>query len=131
MTTPMQFEVRVAAGSLTSRVAPSYVVPHSWTPGGIAVEGGGTGAHLLLTAVASCVLNEVCREAEALGVVVDGVLVRATGDFDSGWSSSDMGYEIDLDTDAEASTVTGLIERVEAVAEIPRAISGQVRVKRR
>jgi len=128
----LTFDVRVAAGSRAAEVAPTYVVPHTWTDGGIAVEGGGTGAHLLLTAVGCCVLNDVLREAGPLDVGVDGVLVEVTGEFDGAtWASTAIGYRVDLDSPAGGEQVDGLLARVADVAEIPRAVRGEVTVTRR
>ncbi|MBZ5739804.1 OsmC family protein [Nocardioides mangrovi] len=123
-------DVRVAAGSLAGDVSPAYVVPHQWTDGGIAVEGGGTGAHLLLTAVASCVLNDVFREAA--GVPVDGVLVSAGGDFDGdSWSTTAIAYSVRVDSPATDDAVAQVLAAVDEVAEIPRAVRGEVKVERR
>lgn len=126
------FEVRVAAGSRAADVTAAYVVPHTWTDGGIAVEGGGTGAHLLLTAIGCCVLNDVLREAGPLDVGVDGVLVEVSGEFDAArWSSTAVSYGVDVDSGASATEVDALLAKVADVAEIPRAVGGEVTVTRR
>ena len=126
------FEVRVAAGSRAGDVTAAYVVPHAWTDGGIAVEGGGTGAHLLLTAIGCCVLNDVLREAAPMDVAVDGVLVEVSGDFDTTtWSSTAVTYGVDVDSAASAAQVDALVAKVADVAEIPRAVGGEVTVTRR
>ena len=126
------FEVRVAAGSRASDVTAAYVVPHTWTDGGIAVEGGGTGAHLLLTAIGCCVLNDVLREAGPLDVGIDGVLVEVSGEFDATtWSSTAVSYGVDVDSGASAAEVDALLAKVADVAEIPRAVGGEVTVNRR
>ena len=91
------FEVLVAAGTLRTE-APLYVVPHAWTGAGMSVEGGGTGAHLLHTAVAACVLNDTYREATALGLGVEGVSVRASGGFDADWRSTGVTYTLGIDS---------------------------------
>ncbi len=126
------FEVRVAAGSRAGDVTAAYVVPHTWTDAGIAVEGGGTGAHLLLTAVGCCVLNDVLREAGPLGVAVDGVVVEVTGEYDTAtWTSTTIDYRVDLDSTAGDEAVGELLAKVAEVAEIPRAVGGEVTVTRR
>jgi uncharacterized OsmC-like protein len=127
----VHLDVRVAAGSRAGDLAASYVVPHQWTDGGIAVEGGGSGAHLLLAAVAGCVLNDVYREAEP-GIPVAGVLVEAGGDFDSTtWSATAIEYEVAVDSPEDDAVITRLVEAVEAVAEVPRLLAGEVTVSRR
>ncbi len=126
----MRFDVRVAAGTRAGEVTASYVVPHAWTDAGITVEGGGTGAHLLLTAVGCCVLNDVWREAA--DVAVDGVLVEVSGQFDpTTWRSTAIDYRVDVDSTAAPEEVDALLTLVDEVAEIPRAVSGEVRVSRR
>jgi hypothetical protein len=127
----VQVDVRVAAGSKVGDLSPAYVIPHPWTDGGIAVEGGGTGAHLLLTAVACCVLNDVLREAEP-GIPVDGVLVGASGDFDSeSWSTTAIDYDVSIDSPEAGDVIARLVETVDIVAEIPRVVRGDVTVSRR
>jgi hypothetical protein len=46
----------------------------------VTVEADFTGAHLLHLAAAGCVLNDVYREAAALGIGVDEARVVAAGD---------------------------------------------------
>jgi uncharacterized OsmC-like protein len=128
----VRVDVRVASGSLSGEVEPTYVVPHPWTEAGIAVAGGGTGAHLLLTAVACCLLNDAHREAQEPGVPVDGVLVTADGEFDSStWATTAIGYDLRIDSGADPDAVARLVERVDEVAEIPRVVRGEVTVARR
>jgi hypothetical protein len=124
-------DVRVAAGSRVGDLTPTYVIPHPWTDGGIAVEGGGTGAHLLLTAVGSCVLNDVYREADP-GIPIDGVVVEVGGDFDSAtWSTTAIGYDVTVDSSEAGDVIARLVETVDTIAEIPRVVSGEVTVSRR
>ena len=123
------FQVRVSAGSLRSDTA-TYVVPHAWTDDGVAVEGAGTGAHLLHTAIAVCVLNDVLREAEGGGLTVPGVAVTADGGFDGDWASTGVTYSIELDTVEDEALVAGLLARVDEVAEIPRAMRAGASVTR-
>lgn len=124
-------DVRVAAGSRAEAVAPAYVVPHQWTDGGIAVEGGGTGAHLLLTAVGCCVLNDLYREARSQ-MVLDGVIVTVGGDFDTEtWATTAVAYDVTVDTAEADDVVARLVDAVDSVAEIPRVLRGEVTVTRR
>jgi uncharacterized OsmC-like protein len=74
-----RFEVTVGAGSMMSASGSAVRFPHRWTPGGVTVEAGFTGGHLLHLAVAGCVLNDVYREAAALGIELAGVRVTAAG----------------------------------------------------
>lgn len=83
------FTVRVAAGSYSGTVHADATFSQRWTTSGVSVEAQFTGAHLLHLSVGGCVLNDVHRESERLGVDVDGVLVRVAGDFRRGtWVST-------------------------------------------
>lgn len=61
----------VGAGSYRSP-ADAITFPHRWTAEGVTVAAAFTGAHLLHLAAAGCVLNDVYREAERLGVPSTG-----------------------------------------------------------
>jgi hypothetical protein len=115
------FAVRLTAGSLRHE-EPAFVLPHAWTDAGVAVEGGGTGAHLLHTAVALCVLNDLFREARTDGLTVDGVAVVARGGFGDDWSSTGISYEVEVDSTEDEALLATLLARVDDVAEIPRAV---------
>jgi uncharacterized OsmC-like protein len=72
---------------------------------------------------AGCVLNDVYREAARLGIDVKGVRVTAAGGFDTAtWQSTGIGYSVEVSSDAPADELTHLLEVVDEVAEIPRAI---------
>jgi uncharacterized OsmC-like protein len=125
------FEAAVGAGTLRSRAAGAVGFPHRWTEEGVTVEAAFTGAHLLHLAAAGCVLNDVYREAERLGVAVRGVRVVATGGFDpDSWRSTGIGYAVEIDADAPEAEVAALLEVVDAVAEIPKALRGGATVER-
>lgn len=76
------FRVTVGSGTLMSTEAAAVTLPHRWTTGGVTVQTEFTGAHLLHLSIAGCVLNDVHREAVALGIDVAGVRVSASGGFD-------------------------------------------------
>lgn len=116
------FGVRVAAGSLRFPAA-AVSFPHPWTAEGVTVEAEFTGAHLLHLAAAGCVLNDLYREARALGVRLDGVLVTAAGAFDTAdWHSTGITYVVELDSPEPPERQNALRQAVDAVAEIPRAL---------
>ncbi|MEU4238595.1 OsmC family protein [Actinoplanes sp. NPDC026619] len=126
-----KFSVVVGAGTRRSAKDDAVPFPHRWTPEGVTVEADFTGAHLLHLAAAGCVLNDIYREADALGIRVDGVEVRASGDFDeSTWSSTGIVYAVAVDTPAPPEELTRLLDRVDEVAEIPRAIRAGATVER-
>ncbi len=126
------FEVVVGAGCLRSEDSRAVGFPHRWTPEGVTVESDFTGAHLLHLAAAGCVLNDVYREAVALGIPVEGVRVTASGGFDTeAWTSTGIAYHVEVRSPAPAEELARLLSRVDEVAEIPRAIRAGAPVHRR
>ena len=126
-----RFEVAVGAGTLASASGAVVRFPHRWTPAGVTVEADFTGAHLLHVAVAGCVLNDVYREAAALGIDVSGVRVTAAGGFDtSTWQSTGIDYTVEVSSDAPAGQLAHLLEVVDQVAEIPQAIRAGATIRR-
>ncbi len=117
------YEVAVSAGNLRPPAGEGLVMPHRWTTEGVVIDASFTGAHLLHLAAAGCLLNDVYREAERLGVRVDGARVRASGGFDpASWSSTGISYEIDVVSGASDVELDRLLRAVDEVAEIPRAL---------
>jgi hypothetical protein len=125
-----RFDVVVGAGAMRSADPAAVHWPHRWTDEGVTVEGDFTGAHLLHLAAAGCVLNDVYREAATLGIGIDGVRVRAGGDFDESWRSTGIEYTVDLASDAGAPELAELLEVVDRVAEIPAALRVGTTVRR-
>jgi uncharacterized OsmC-like protein len=126
-----RFEVTVGAGIMMSADGAAVRFPHRWTPGGVTVEADFTGAHLLHLAAAGCILNDVYREAAALGIGLNGVRVTAAGGFDtSTWQSMGIDYSVEVSSDAPADQLAQLLELVDQVAEIPQAIRAGAAVQR-
>jgi hypothetical protein len=125
------FPVSASAGTLRDASGSGWTVPHHWTPEGVAVNGEGNGAAVLHLSVALCVLNDTFREGEALGVPVTGVRVRAGGTFDQeAWVSTGISYAVQVESTAPAGDLARLLERVDEVAEIPRALRAGMSVER-
>jgi uncharacterized OsmC-like protein len=125
------FDVVIAAGTLRATAPEAVTFPHRWTAEGVTVQAPFTGAHLLHLAAGGCVLNDVYREAERLGVEVHGVRVVATGGFDTdSWQSTGIGYAVEVDSPAPGDAVEALLEVVDAVAEIPKALRAGASVAR-
>jgi hypothetical protein len=74
--------------------------------------------------------NDVYREAAALGVDVTGVRVVSAGEFDDGWTSTGVTYSVELDSAASADALAGVLDVVDKVAEIPRAMRAGAPVQR-
>ena len=125
------FEVTAAAGTLRQSVRPEVTFPHQWTEAGVAVEAKFTGAHLLHLSIAACILNDLYREALGSGVQLDGVRVTAWGGFDSAtWQSTGISYSVEVDSAAIDGAVAGLVQLVDEIAEIPRAVRSTAEVNR-
>jgi uncharacterized OsmC-like protein len=126
-----RFRVEVSAGTMMSASSTVARFPHRWTPGGVTVEADFTGGHLLHLAAAGCVLNDAYREAAALGIELRGVRVTAAGRFDTEtWQSTGIDYSVEVSSDAPADQLAHLLEVVDQVAEIPRAIRAGATVRR-
>ncbi|KAA1426038.1 OsmC family protein [Nocardioides antri] len=123
------YGVRASAGSL--RAADGVVLPHVWTEEGVAAGPVANGAQAFHLSVALCVLNDVYREAELLGIPVQGVAVVADGGFDVTWASTGISYQAEVDSPADPSDVRRLLDVVDEVAEIPRAVRAGAEVTRR
>ncbi|MBM0126442.1 OsmC family protein [Pimelobacter simplex] len=130
MADPSPFCVRVSSGTLRDPEGDGVVLPHAWTEEGVLAGPVTNGAQVLHLAVALCVLNDTYREARRLEVPVNGVRVTADGGFDDVWTSTGIAYDIALDTTAPSETVQLLLEVVEEVAEIPRALREGADVRR-
>jgi OsmC-like protein len=121
--------VRASAGSL--RGSDGVVLHHTWTEEGVVAAPATNGGQLLHLSVALCVLNDTYREAERLGIDLDGVAVEADGGFDDAWRSIGIEYSVTLDSRASADDLARLAATVDEVAEIPRAIRAGGSVTRR
>jgi len=120
--------VRATSGTL--RLDHGVVLQHVWTEQGVVSAPAANGAQVLHLSVALCVLNDTYREAERLGITVDGVAVCADGGFDEEWRSSGIAYEVTMDSKDSAENLSRLQAVVDEVAEIPRAIRTGAQVTR-
>ena len=121
---------RVTVGAGTLRLDDGVAMEHPWTGAGVTVDTEFTGGHLLHLAVASCVLNDVYREAAAAGHVLAGVRVTAEGAFDHDGRLAGIEYDVAVDHGLDDNEVRALLARVEEVAEIPRALRQPIPVSR-
>jgi len=126
-----RFAVAVAAGTLRSSDTSAVQFSHRWTSEGVTVQADFTGAHLLHLAAAGCVLNDIYREAATLGVELQGVRVHAAGDFDTNtWASTGITYSVQVSSYASSEELAHLLDVVDEIAEIPRAIRAGAPVQR-
>ena len=121
MSAGREFEVVVSSGSLS--LADGVRMSHRWTSGGVIVQTEFTGAHLYHLAAAGCVLNDVYRESDRLGLAIDGVRVCAFGSFDPlTWASNGVVYEVEVASESSDADIDRLLTVVDEVAEIPKAL---------
>ncbi|HET9841045.1 MAG TPA: OsmC family protein [Nocardioides sp.] len=125
------FPVVLSAGSLRGDGPGGWVVPHVWTESGVSVQAAPNGAGVLHVAVALCVLNDLFREGDALGLPVRGVRVAARGEFDTeSWVLTGVTYAVEVDSTASDDEVATLVAKVDEVAEIPRVLRAGMTVER-
>ncbi len=90
------------------------------------VGGGGlgfSGGQLLYLAVAGCVSNDLFREASAAGITLRRVQVRVRGDFAGDPAiSTPVEYDVAIEGDAPDDELRALVDRVDAIAEIPNSL---------
>lgn len=124
------FGVRAGAGTLRGEDRGGVTLAHAWTGAGVLAGPATNGAQVLHLSVALCVLNDAYREADRLGLPLDGVAVSADGGFDGEWRSTGVRYEVALDSPASPDDLARLLFVVDAVAEVPRALRGGATVSR-
>ncbi|MDQ6748944.1 MAG: OsmC family peroxiredoxin, partial [Candidatus Dormibacteraeota bacterium] len=69
------------------------------------------------------------REAVSLGISLDRVAVRVSGEFTGDPAvSSEILYEVEIAGDATDDRLRELVQHVDRVAEIPNSLRGSTRV---
>ncbi len=125
------YRVVVAAGSLRADDAAAVRFPHRWTAGGGTVLGDFTGATCCTCPPRAASSGDLYREAPGVGVDLAGVRVTASGAFDtSAWTSTGITYAVELDSSSPPDRLAPLLELVDDVAEIPRALRAGAPVRR-
>ena len=120
---PGSHQVAVRTGSNEHRLS---VSPKS-SGGGSATNGG----EFLMLALATCYCNDLYREAERLGISVDGVEVEATATFPGvGLAATDIRYRARVSSAAPAQDIDRLLAETDAVAEVHNTIRSGARVVR-
>ena len=95
--------------------------------GGSAVNGG----EFLMLALATCYCNDLYREAARLGLVLDGVEVEASADFDGiGLGATNVRYRARVQSSASGEAIADLLRQTDAVAEVHNTLRAGVPVER-
>jgi len=120
--TPAAHEVAVRTGTTSQSLA----IPPKSVGRGSGVNGG----ELLMLALATCYCNDLYREAERLGVPLEGVEVEASAQFPSvGLAATNIRYRASVSSPAPASAVAELLRQTDAVAEVHNTIRSGVAVE--
>lgn len=108
-------EVVVRTGSSSQ----SLSVPAKPAGRGSGVNGG----EFLMLALATCYCNDLYREAERLGIPIEGAEVEAVAEFSGvGLTATNIRYPAKAQSSAPASEVARLLRETDAVAEVHNTV---------
>jgi uncharacterized OsmC-like protein len=117
-------EVSVRTGSVTQSLA----VGAKSAGRGSSVNGG----EFLMLALATCYCNDLYREAERLGIPIEGAQVEATAEFPGvGLAATNIRYRAVVTSSASAEAIARLLRETDAVAEVHNTIRSGVPVELR
>jgi hypothetical protein len=118
-----RFEVTAGAGTMMSGFVAAVRFRPRRIPGGVTVEAGFTGGHLLHLVAAGCVLDDLYREAASLGIELHGFRVTVAGRFDPAtWQFTSVGYSAEFSSSASADQLAHLLKAVDQV--MVRSLTG-------
>jgi organic hydroperoxide reductase OsmC/OhrA len=118
---PGSHEVLVGSGAATQ----ALTIAAKATGRGSAVNGG----ELLMLALATCYCNDLYREADRLGIAIDGVDVEAEAEFAGvGLAARNIRYRATVSSSAPADRIATLLRETDAVAEIQNTVRAGVAV---
>ncbi|HUL97183.1 MAG TPA: OsmC family protein [Usitatibacter sp.] len=107
-------------------IARALEVPAKSGGRGSAVNGG----EFLMLALATCYCNDIYREAQRLGIGVEGVEVEASADFDGiGLAASNVTYRARVKSPAPKERIEQLLRETDAVAEIHNTVRSPIKVE--
>lgn len=93
---------------------------------GSAVNGG----EFLMLALATCYCNDLYREAQRLGIPIEGATVEASADFPGvGLAATRIRYRAVVRSSAGAEAVARLLRETDAVAEVHNTVRAGVPVE--
>lgn len=114
-----QAVVRTGAATQSLSVAAKASGP------GSAVNGG----EFLMLALATCYCNDLYREADRLGIAINGVEVEASAEFPGiGLAATNVRYRASVSSSASAHDVATLLRVTDAVAEVHNTLRAGVAV---
>jgi len=93
---------------------------------GSAVNGG----EFLMLALATCYCNDLYREAQRLGIPIDGAQVEAVAEFEGvGLAARNITYRAKVRSPASAEDIARLLRETDAVAEVHNTLRAGVPVR--
>jgi organic hydroperoxide reductase OsmC/OhrA len=103
----------------TGGSAQALSIPAKPSGQGSVVNGG----EFLMLALATCYCNDLYREAQRLGIAIDGAHVQASAEFAGvGLAASDIRYTAAIRSAASAEDIARLLRETDAVAEVHNTI---------
>ena len=103
----------------TGESSQSLSIPGKPNGGGSGVNGG----EFLMLALATCYCNDLYREAQRLGIPIEGAEVEAFGDFlGVGLAATNIFYRAKVKSAASVDDVQRLLRETDAVAEVHNTI---------
>jgi len=100
-------------------------------PGKPSGRGSGVnGGEFLMLALATCYCNDLYREAQRLGIPIDGVEVDAAADFPGvGLAARNVTYRARIRSQASPDDLQRLLRETDAVAEVHNTLRAAVPVQ--
>jgi len=103
----------------TGTSAQSIAVPAKSVGSGSSVNGG----EFLMLALATCFCNDLYREAQRLGITIEGAKVEAFAEFPGiGLAATNIRYHAKVQSPAPASEIARLLRETDAVAEVHNTV---------
>ena len=116
-----QNDISVATGGNRKGIA----IPSKPNGQGSSVNGG----ELLFLALATCICNDIYREASRRNINIKSVEVNVTGEFGmEGEPASNISYKVNIESDTPKNEIIELINYVDTVAEIHNTLRKGVNV---
>ena len=110
----------------TGTASQSVAVPAKATGRGSSINGG----EFLMLALATCYCNDLYREAERLGIPIEGAQVEATAEFPGvGLAATNISYRAVVKSSANAEALAQLLRETDAVADVHNTVRAGVPVE--
>lgn len=114
--------VTVRTGEATQALS----IPRKAAGPGSGVNGG----EFLMLALATCYCNDLYREAQRLGIPIEGAEIEATAEFPGiGLAATDITYTAKIRSPASPEMVQRLLRETDAVAEVHNTVRAGIPVR--